>query len=124
MQSIQTECNALCAMLPEPSVLRIQSIDHLKAFHWDSIVGELKRKAPTLLAALTAAAQPCRRAKQQDLNTHAIAMAAAVLLKQRNPHLCLPQTIVGALLHSGHTAKKVQKFMALQTLRFIIVVSE
>lgn len=92
--------------LPLASVLRVLSARHLSNFRFDAIVAELKRKAPMLFRILTAAAQPSRSKKHKP-SPHVIAMAAAVLLKQRNKHLCMLQTIVGCHLHSGHAAKRV-----------------
>lgn len=100
------ECKVLCLILPELSVLRVPSVHHLSSFRLDSFVNELRQKAPTLLAVLTAAAQPCR-STGRECDPHVIAMAAAILLKQRNQDLCMLQTIVGCLLHVGHAAKKV-----------------
>ena len=79
---------------------------HLSNFNFDRFVNELKCKAPTLLAVLTAAAQPCR-SKKREPDPFVIAMAVAVLLKQRNKDLCMVQTIIGCLLYSGHAAKRV-----------------
>jgi len=90
----------------KPSVLRVPSVHHLSNFHFDRFVNELKCKAPTLLAVLTAAARPCR-SKKREPDPFVIAMAAAVLLKQRNKDLCMVQTIIGCLLYSGHAAKRV-----------------
>ena len=85
------------------SVLRIPSIRHLRDFSLSDVVNELKAKAPTLMSVLNAAAG-CTPQQHQSV----IAMAAAVLLKQRNKHVCLLQSVIGCILYSGHSAKKVQ----------------
>ena len=96
--------------LPLPSVLRVPSVHHLNIFHFNVFVNELHQRAPTLLAVLAAAARP-QRPKKQEPDAYVIAMAAAVLLKQRNKHLCMLHTIVGCLLHSGHASKRVSLFI-------------
>ena len=88
------------------SLLRVPSVHHLNNFRFDKFVNELKCKASTLLAVLTAAAQPCR-SKTWEPDPFVIAMAAAVLLKQCNKHLCMVQAIIGCLLYCGHAAKRV-----------------
>lgn len=77
-------------MCLKPSVLRVPLVHHLSNFHFDRFVNELKCKSLTLLAVLTAAAQPCR-SKKREPDPFVIAMAAAVLLKQRNKDLCMVQ---------------------------------
>ena len=34
-------------------------------------------------------------------------MAAAVLLKGRNKHLCLPQGVIATIMYAGHSSKMV-----------------
>ena len=115
--SVKLECRHLCQVKPRPSVLRVRSVDVLKYFSWKGVIRELKRKAPTFLAILQAAAQSNRpriaaRGGKRSKHIHqarenVVGMAAAVLLKERNQHMCKLQTIVGILLYAGHASKKV-----------------
>ena len=93
--------------LPKPSVLRVLSLKHLKDFNIKAVLDELKRKAPTLLAILTAVVCQPQKSQNCESDFHVIAMAAAILLKQHNKHMCMMQTIVGCILHAGHASKMV-----------------
>ena len=68
-------------------------------------------KAPTLLSILTAAAGS-HSSRTQQPDTNVILMAAAILLKQRNKHMCLLQTVIGCVLYSGHASKRVRFFIS------------
>lgn len=116
---VDRECQQLCKKKPA-SVLRVKSIDQLKSFSWDAVITELKKRAPTLLSILIAAAQSTRHPRRQSeprrkksnpvhrpWRQSVVCMAAAVLLKERNQQMCKPQSIVSTLLYAGHASKKV-----------------
>lgn len=85
------------------------------------LLRELKKRAPTLLSILQAAAQPTRKC---DPSITVICMAAAVLLKQRNQQMCLLQSIVAVVLYAGHAAKKVGNYVcASDSLHLIGLIS-
>ena len=59
LKYIQAECEQLCSR-SRKCMLRMSSPDDLESFSWNSLVDELKQKAPLLFAVLTAAgAPPC-----------------------------------------------------------------
>jgi len=95
------ECVSLCEKA-KPSILRVKL---LTAFHFSTLLRELKQRAPTFLSILKAAATPTKRLSEPS--PIVICMAAAMLLKQRNQQMCLLQAIVAIILYAGHAAKKV-----------------
>ena len=101
--SVKQECRHLCQQKPRSSVLRVSAVDGLKSFSWKGVTQELKQRAPTFLSILQAAAQSyrprappkARRKKRgspsrllQRARESVVGMAAAVLLKERNQHMC------------------------------------
>jgi len=106
LQTIRIECSMLCMTKPTPSALRITSLKKLSSFKWEDVNIELQQKAPTLFAILKAAAQPTRSRQATPL-TSMIAIAAGILLKSRNKHMCLLQSIVATVLYAGHASTKV-----------------
>jgi len=103
LQTIRIECSMLYMTKPTPSVLRVTS---LSSFKWEDVNIELQQKAPTLFAILKAAAQPTRSRQATPL-TSMIAIAAGILLKSRNKHMCLLQSIVATVLYASHASTKV-----------------
>ena len=77
------------------------------ALNWDSLLNELSGRAPTLLAILNAAAEKSRPTRIKCGSSLEVTMAAAILLKKRNRQMGLLQTVVAAILHAGHSAKRV-----------------
>ncbi len=98
-RQVAKECKLICSIKGGESVLRYKP-PRLLNFKWKLIASELKKKAPTLYAILTAA---CTR-DGKDPPTMILSMAASVLLKARNKCLCLPQSVV---LYAGHYSKMV-----------------
>ena len=106
---IKAECVALCRHTPKQSILRVCSTKQLLTFRWSKVLSELKSRTPTLLSILNAAAEPAYKCRKQTASPPcAVGMAAAILLKQHNKHLCLLQTIISILLYAGHAAKRVR----------------
>ena len=100
--TIRRECVAMCSRNHGDSVLRLLSVLELKDFSWNTLLQELKKKAPTLLQLLTAASS-----RHACINPGIIGMAASLLLYGRNPQLCLPQALNSVVLYAGHCAKVV-----------------
>ena len=100
--TIGRECVAMCSRNHGDSVLRLLSVLELKDFSWNTLLQELKKKAPTLLQLLTAASS-----RHACINPGIIGMAASLLLYGRNPQLCLPQALNSVVLYAGHCAKVV-----------------
>jgi len=86
--------------------MRVHSLKSVTQFKWNDLNKELRTKAPTLLAILLAAAQPTR-SKKAVPSVSVVGMAAGILLKSRNKHMCALQSIVATLLYAGHASKKV-----------------
>ena len=98
------ECEVLCKTVPAPSLLRSSSITDLSQFTMESIVEELRNKAPVLWSVLNAAGSSTQSTKPcQSM----VVMAIAVLLKSRSEKMCKFQAIISALLYAGHASKKV-----------------
>jgi hypothetical protein len=107
--AVKMECRRLCQLKPRPSVLRVKSVDELKSFSWRQVILELRLKAPTFLTILQAVGechQPRRKRRQKARNS-VVGMAAAILLKERNQHMCKPQTVLSTVLYAGRASKKV-----------------
>ena len=109
LQIIRVECGSLCLLKPVPSVLRVSSLKRITDFKWEDLITELRTRAPTLLAVLQAAAQPMR-SKKLSPPASIVGMAAGILLKSRNKHMCALQSVVSTLLYAGHASKKVSTF--------------
>jgi hypothetical protein len=87
----------------------VKSVDELKSFSWRQVILELRLKAPTFLTILQAVGechQPRRKRRQKARNS-VVGMAAAILLKERNQHMCKPQTVLSTVLYAGRASKKV-----------------
>lgn len=108
LKVIRLECASLCEKR-NPSILREKSKEALTTFQPKTLLRELKRRAPTLLSILQAAARPARK---PDSNPIVVCMATAVLLKQRSQQMCLLQSIIAMILYAGHAAKRVYTRLA------------
>lgn len=108
---VKHECKVVCKNFPSPSVLRSGTIISLKEMSWESIVEDLKQRAPVLLSILIAAGTNVRGGQSRTPAPSTLAMAAAVLLKARSRNICKVQAVTGALLYAGHASKRVLKFM-------------
>ena len=98
-KKVRKEC-AVISSRKHNSYLRL-SVAKLKSFSWESVESELKQHAPTLLSVLKATTQSSKG------NSKIAGMAAAVLLKGRNKHLCLPQGVISTIMYAGHSSKMV-----------------
>ena len=117
LQTIRTECSMLCMTKPTPSVLRVTSLKKFSSFKWEDVDIELQQKAPTLFAILKAAAQPTRSRQATPL-TSMIAIAAGILLKSCNKHMCLLQSIVATVLFASHASTKVTNWKVISIQQF------
>lgn len=103
---IRQECVSLCSKKGQRSVLRRHSAIDVKTFRWKAVSCELKRIAPTLYHALKAA---CFHPRKKRLTSarRVLPMAAALLLRGRNQFLNMPQSVISAILYTGHCSKMV-----------------
>lgn len=104
---VRRECDAMCALTPLPSVLHSSTIQSLKDIQWDSVVDDLKARAPILSSILTAAASRSVSNATVFPPSGIIGMAAAMLLKSCSKNVCKLQAMIGALLYAGHASKRV-----------------
>ena len=106
LKVVKRECD-LCKSYPSSSALRSGTIASLKEMSWESIVEDLKQRAPVLLSILMAAGTSSRGGQTRIPAPCSVVMAAAVLLKARSRNMCKVQAMIGALLYAGHASKRV-----------------
>lgn len=82
------------------SILR-DTIEAVKHFHWDTVLFELLKKVPTLMALLNQVIK--RSAEKKPL----LCMVASQLLKSYHPCMGLVQRAVSIMLYGNGTAKQV-----------------
>ena len=111
VEKIDAECSTLCrrSAVP-PSLFRKVPVSQLSNFNWKSILDELAVKAPLFLQVLIKIA--CHgdyRNKKKVNSAHypSIAMAAAVILKERNREMCGVQSLLSLLLFTSRVHKQV-----------------
>ena len=96
----------LCKLSPDKnsSILRNNSIEILKNFHWDVLLNEFSTNAPLLMSILGA----CTETKKPRINTKAvIAMCMGILLKHHFVKMCMVQKMVSLIMYAGHADKQV-----------------
>ena len=93
-----------------PSVLRGKTKDDLLQFSWKVLLAEKHRRASTLLAVLSAAAESIKQRRNQVIQPACvpfIGMAAAILLKCRNKRVRAAQHITSLVMNAGHCSTQV-----------------
>lgn len=106
---IGRECSSIVGT-NEPSRLRKKSKSDLMGFDWETLMSELKERAPVLIAVLGAAANKTWSWKTATLPSSCVVyvgMASAVLMKSRNKHMTAVQTAVSLLMNAGHVSSQV-----------------
>lgn len=121
--SIRKEMTVMCSKNVD-SILRKATSHAMAEFKWETIVEELEVCAPTLLSILRGSVAVNRRVRVRHVkgrksiriqarksNTCAeatvIGLCAAILLRNRNVHMNLVQSIISILLNCGHASKQV-----------------
>ena len=105
--SLQHEIAGLCSDKVE-SILRDKSVRALETFKWDSVMEEMKTRAPTLLSIL----ESCTKTRKVRKNRKAvIGIIAAILCKHRRPTASLLQRLISIVLYSGHASKSVSFYI-------------
>ena len=88
-----------------PSILRSNSIEHIKDFQWAQVIDEAKERMPVLLRVL----KKCTETPTQRENENAIiGLIISLLAKLRRPQASLFQKVVSLILYSGHCSKRVR----------------
>ena len=101
--TIKRECRQMCSCKHGDSVLRFLSVLELHDFKWKRLTRELKKKAPTLLTLLRAAAESKKFLPSKSI----VGMASSMFLYGRNSQLCIPQAVNSVILYTGHCSKMV-----------------
>ena len=100
---VRKELQLLCSDKTN-SVLKSQSVFHLREFCWDTFTSDLSTNAPILWSILYASTQTRRPAQNRKA---VIGMCIALLLKLRYSKMCLVQKIISLILNAGNTGKQV-----------------
>lgn len=115
-KAIRKEIAVMCKA--NASILQEHSARAMQTFNWDTLINEMKEKAPTLLYLLQSAieSKQCktshakRRKKSYRLpdNTN-IGVSAAILLRHKNHKMNLVQRLISVIMYCGHTNTQVVK---------------
>lgn len=89
-KQISKECSTMCAL--KTKALRVANTDSLRQFAWGDVANNLKRLAPTLFKVILTSCSTKRQCNQTIGG-----MAAALLLKERNKHIYLMQSVLSVL---------------------------
>lgn len=101
--SVQHEVARLCSDKLD-SVLRDKGAQALETFNWDTVVEEMKTRAPTLLSLL----ETCTKTRKPRKNSKAvIGLIAAILCRHHRPTASLLQRLISFVLYTGHASKAV-----------------
>ena len=84
------------------SIIREHSPTALEYFSWRTIILEVMHKAPTLYTII----DKCLMSSNES-SRHLLCVVASVVLKSRNPHMCMVQAMVSILMYAGHAGKQV-----------------
>ena len=109
IQTLTNECNKLCQLTRGPSLFRTIPVMDLASVRWEAFIEELHTKAPTLLnILLTIVAVRDKKNTTKVGTSHypGVCTAIAILLKERNMHMCGLQHLVSALMYNCHCEKQ------------------
>ena len=98
---VQKEIKELCSNNYH-SIIREHSPTALECFSWRTITLEVMQKAPTLYAII----EKCLMSSNES-SRHLLCVFVSVVLKSRNPHMCMVQAMVSILMYAGHAGKQV-----------------
>lgn len=98
LKELDDECKKLC-QVKSKSVLRNTSPKNLESFSFKRIIEELQMYAPLLLETLTSVKN------RTNQNRHAV--AAAIILKNRNIHMSAFHHVVSQILDHGGATDEV-----------------
>ena len=89
-KKMEEECAHLCKR-SLPSLFQKIPLSQLECFNWDNCISELQEKAPLLLNLLTSIVSHTdylNKTKNSFFHYPGIAMAVAIMLKERNREMC------------------------------------
>ena len=98
---VQKEIKKLCSNNYH-SIIREHSPTALEYYSWRTIILEVMHKAPTLYTII----DKCLMSSNES-SRHLLCVVASVVLKSRNPHMCMVQAMVSILMYAGHAGKQV-----------------
>ena len=101
--SMRREVHKICSRKHGDSILRSISSASVTHFSWQSILQEIKSRAPTLYFLIKSIISK----QEKQLPQFTVGIIAGVLLKHRNKHLCLPQALISVVMYAGHCSKEV-----------------
>ena len=108
---ISKECCTLCERKDSSvSLFRSIPVTAIANNKWKDFIEELQSKAPLLLQVFTSvvsAHDHHNTNKVGSVHYPGICAAIAILLKERSREMCGLQSIVSALMYSGHCEKQV-----------------
>ena len=102
---IRREISKLCSNA-SCSILLDKSSNTLKSFKWESLLGELEKNSPTLLAILNASTS-----SRSNPQKSTVGLIAAILMKNRRKDASLLQRLLSIILYSGHASKRVMTYI-------------
>lgn len=109
VNTISRECSVLCQRADQ-SLFRTILVTDMADVTWQSFIDELCLKAPTLFNLLTTIVS-CNdhrnTVKVGSCHHPGLVAAVAVLLKERSREMVGVQSLVSALMYSGHCEKQV-----------------
>ncbi len=104
-KEVNRECERMCQLKPEPSILRKTSKDDMLEFSFEKVDKELSVKAPLLRSVLVAAV--LRRSWSPESNGRwlpIVSTAAAICLKGRSKFLTAIQLLISTIIqHSSYS---------------------
>ncbi len=106
---VRTECANL-GSTKNPSLLLRKSRSEITKFGWEHLVSEWEERAPVFFLLLTAACDKQWNRRHQTISPScipALCMAGGIVLKTRNKHMSVVQTIISLLLNAGHASSQV-----------------
>lgn len=83
------------------SILREHSETALRFFSWETIILEIEKHAPLLFTIL----KGCLSTTPKPMPI--LCVIVSILLKCRNPKLCMVQSMISIILFAGHASKQV-----------------
>ena len=110
-KDIETEASHLCSK-KEPSILRKTDKESMLFFTMEKASEEIKERAPLFYSLLSAACINSKSRAKQECTTHfgAVAMAAAVCLRNRSKYMIAAQLLLTIFLYHSNWLVRVLTF--------------
>ena len=117
MDLIKEEVDSLCRKVKEnepPSPFRHIPVTDLESFSFQECVRQLQEKSPFLYRLMVSLVQRNdhrNKSKRGDSHIPGICTAVAIMLKERNNHMCGVQTYLSLALYTSQVPKKVRCYV-------------